>query len=573
VLCELTIRHVAIIEHVHLVFGEGLNIFTGETGAGKSIVIEALQWVVGGRASGELVRHGAERATVEALFCVPETHPAHNVLHALGIDGDAHMIVRRDVLVTGKSTARINGQLVTQAALKAVCETLVTIHGQNDHQHLLRPHKQLQWLDAYGGQAIIDARAAYEVAYEQEQRTAKALQDVQERGEAHVAQRDRDVEHAADIAAVAPCIGEDEQLEYAKKKLVTAEKQMHALARCIDVLSDNAHANALGLVHRAIRSVCEVLPLDERTYAPFVESMRAAMYQLEDAAHGLRIVHDRIEGGSDSLEEISDRLQRINALKRKYGGTIERVLEHEKTIAERIAQASQYDETVAIRTRAWDEARAVLDAAARVLSEARRQCAHAFAQDVQNECAHVHMERTQFVVDIVSDDAYGSDGCDRVTFLISPNVGEPLKPLAKIASGGECARIMLALQCVLAQADPTVAFVFDEVDAGMSGRAAYAIAQKLAVVACGAQVFAITHLPQLACMADVHFEIAKQQHDGRTTASVRVLHEHERESEIARMIGGRALTDSARDHAQTLIALAKEEKAFMSRKKQSMEQP
>jgi DNA repair protein RecN (Recombination protein N) len=573
VLCELTIRHVAIIEHVHLVFGEGLNMFTGETGAGKSIVIEALQWVVGGRASGELVRHGAERATVEALFVVPQTHPAHRVLHAQGIDGDEHIIVRRDVMVTGKSTARINGQLVTQATLKAVCETLVTIHGQNDHQQLMRPQKQLQWLDAYGGQTITDARTAYVATYEQERLAAQALHDVRLRGEAHAAQRDLDVQHAARIAEVAPYIGEDEQLERTKRTLVTAEKQLHTLARCVDLLSDNAQYNALGLVHRAMRALSEVLPIDEQTYAPLVDAMSTAVYQLEDVARALRMVRDRLEGGSDALEEINERLQRINALKRTFGGTIECVLEYEKTISDRIEQASQYDETLERCTRAYGDARAALCVAARVLSEARRQCAHAFAQDVQNECAQVHMERTQFVVDIASEDAYGSDGCDRVAFLISPNVGEPLKALAKIASGGECARIMLALQCVLAQADPIVAFVFDEVDAGMSGRAAHAIAQKLAVVACGAQVFAITHLPQLACMADVHFEIVKQQRDGRTTATVRVLDEHERHNEIARMIGGRALTDSARDHAQTLIALAKEEKAQLVRKHNPTAQP
>ncbi|WP_309118749.1 DNA repair protein RecN [Paenibacillus sp.] len=561
-LLELSVKHLAVIEEVRVSFRTGFHVFTGETGAGKSILIDALSLAIGGRASADLVRHGCDKAEIEALFDVPGNHPARDILRDNGIEGpeDEPIIVRREVTAAGKSTARVNGQLVTIVALRSIGETLVNIHGQHEHQSLLRADRHLEWLDAFGGGGIAPAKAAYRSVYDEYAETKRQLEQVSRSGKEALQMADlyRFQWEEIDAAKVKP--GEDESLQEERQRLANSERLFAAANDAFEALYGGKRG--LDSVTRAVQRMSDISKYDPDSLQPLVEQMQSAFYQLEDAAFQIRDYREKIEFNPDKLERIEQRLQTLHSLKRKYGDSAEDILAYAAKIKKELDDVDNQEERIAELSARLGDLTATLRTRAEALTRARRAAAETLSRKLMEHLKDLHMEKTRFEVELRSNEgAFRPDGWDTAEFLIAPNPGEPLRGLAKIASGGELSRIMLAMKSIFAAVDRVPSLIFDEVDTGVSGRAAQAIAEKMARLAGQVQVFAITHLPQVACMADAHYAIEKKVKGERTFTEVNALGAGERTAELARMLGGVEVTDTTMRHAQEMLALADSRKS------------
>ncbi len=560
-LLELTVKHLAVIDEVRVRFQNGFHVLTGETGAGKSILIDALSLSIGGRASSDLVRHGHDRAEIEALFDVAADHPVWGVLEEHGIDGtaDEPLIVRRDIAVSGKSTARVNGQSVTLATLRAIGETLVNIHGQHEHQSLLRTERHLDWLDAYGGTAVGAVKQSYQGVYREFVRVRNELETLKAGGQQALQLADLYRFQSDEIAQADLKLGEDEWLQEEKQRLSNAERLFDATSRAYELLY--GPGQAVEAVGKALQRIQEIVRWDESKLSPIVEQLQSSYYQIEDASFQLRDYREDVEFNSERLEEIETRLQTISGLKRKYGDSIERIIAHGEQMERELNGLDHQEERIVAFEQELHRLTQQLHEQAGRLSDVRRQAAAALSSELMRHLKDLHMEKTIFDVELRTEkDRVTKDGWDAAEFLIAPNPGEPLRSLSKIASGGELSRIMLALKSIFSSLDRVPVLIFDEVDTGVSGRAAQAIAEKLAQLARQAQVFAITHLPQVACMADAHYAIVKKVEDNRTFTVVTSLGEKERAEELARMLGGVEVTGTTLQHAEEMLALARSRK-------------
>ncbi|RAV18643.1 DNA repair protein RecN [Paenibacillus contaminans] len=571
-LTALSIRNLAVIESVQLTFRQGFHVLTGETGAGKSIIIDALSLIAGGRGSSELVRYGCDKAEIEALFSIAADHPVWEVLDKLGVEAspDEDMIVRREITVQGKSSSRINGQLVNLAMLREVGQRLVNIHGQHEHQSLLQADEHIVWLDLFGGREIADAKERYEASYERHAGIVRQLRDLQETSKQALQMLDLYRFQAEEISAAKLKIGEDESLLEEKRKLSNAEKLYQNASDAYEAVY--GAGKGLDTIRKAFQRVQDIAALDA-SLTPLAEQMQSAFYQLEDAAYQLRDYRDDVEFNPGRLDQIEHRLDLISSLRRKYGDNVGEMLAYLDKINNELALIENKDESLHRLEKEAEEERVKLVELALALSNLRKQAASQLTSQIESELRQLHMERTRMGVQIERvPDASGIDidgtrvrltrqGCDNVEFLISPNPGEPLRGLGKIASGGELSRIMLAMKAIFARMDRIPVLVFDEVDTGVSGRAAQAIAEKLSVLSMSCQVFSITHLPQVACMSDVHFLIQKSVEGERTYTRVHDLSEERRVEELARMLGGVEVTETTLHHAQEMIKLADGKKA------------
>ncbi|MCI3920197.1 DNA repair protein RecN [Paenibacillus sp. TRM 82003] len=561
-LLELTVKHLAVIEEVRVSFQTGFHVFTGETGAGKSILIDALSLAIGGRASADLVRHGYDKAEIEALFDVPGEHPAWRLLRDNGIEAasDEPLFVRREVTAAGKSTARVNGQLVTMTTLKAIGETLVNIHGQHEHQSLLRVDRHLEWLDVFGGGAVAERRAAYKKTYSEYVEVKKELDGLLSSGKEALRLADLYRYQWEEIDAANLKTGEDEWLSEEKQRLSNAERLYAAANNSYESLYGNKRG--LEAVSKAMQRLADIVKYDAAALGPLHEQVQSAYYQLEDAAFQLRDYREGIEFNPERLEQLEQRLQTIHTLKRKYGDGIEDILAYGAKMKEEVDRFENQDERIESLTAALARLETELRSRAGALTEARREAADELAERLMAHLKDLHMEKTRFKVVLESGSgSFKADGWDQAEFMIAPNPGEPLRGLAKIASGGELSRIMLAMKSIFAGVDQVPTLIFDEVDTGVSGRAAQAIAEKMANVAGDVQVFAITHLPQVACMADAHYAIEKKVKGDRTFTEVSALDPRARTEELARMLGGVEVTETTLQHAQEMLALAESRKS------------
>ncbi|AQR76148.1 DNA repair protein RecN [Paenibacillus larvae] len=571
-LTELSIRNLAVVEYVHLVFRQGFHVLTGETGAGKSMIIDALGLIVGGRSSSELVRHGCDRTEIEAVFELPVSHPVWEVLDKLGIMArtDEQLIIRRDVTAQGKSSSRINGQLVNLTMLREVGNWLVNLHGQHEHQSLLKVEEHIHQLDVYGEREIGKAKADYQKTYNIYIKLRRELSELEENSKQSLQMLDLYRFQIEEIAAAGLKEGEDLWLQDEKRKLSNAEKLYQHVAESYDLIyGGNQGLDAIsGVVHK----LQDITRLDARQLEPLLEQIQSAFYQLEDAAYQLRDYRDQVEFNPDRLQEIEERLDLIANLRRKYGDDVSEILEYMDKIKRELDLIENKDEVIQkVKEQLLKQEEELIHKAVR-LSSVRKQVAKQLALEIESELKDLHMERTQFEIHIesVSDPKgievngellkFTREGIDEVEFLMAPNPGEPLRGLSKIASGGELSRIMLALKAIFARMEQIPVLIFDEVDTGVSGRAAQAIAEKLSYLSENCQVFSITHLPQVACMADVHFYIHKEIHDDRTFTKVEDLNENGRIRELARMLGGVEVTDTTLHHAQEMIDMAKVKK-------------
>ncbi|MBT2754792.1 DNA repair protein RecN [Mesobacillus foraminis] len=556
-LSELTIRNFAIIESLSVSFQKGLTVLTGETGAGKSIIIDAVHLLVGGRGSAEFVRHGEEKAEIEGLFFIDGSqHPVLEKAKEFGIEVEDGMIVlRRDISRSGKSICRVNGKLVTIALLREVGSALIDIHGQHEHQELMDETKHISLLDQFGSEEIFPAVLEYQNVYRDYEQKLKKLRSLSENEQQMAHRLDLIQFQYEEIQNAQLKINEDEELAEEKRKLNNFEKVFESVQSSYTAINgDQRGLEWIGLAMENLETAAELDP----AYKELHESVANSFYLLEDAARSLRNELDVLEYDPQRLNEIEDRLNEINQLKRKYGKTIEEILEYSAKIEEEIETLQNKEVHIGQMEKELASLKKDLQLEAANLNKARRKWAKKLTGLIHRELKELYMEKTVFEVKIETDeDHFLKNGADQVEFYISTNPGEPLKPLSKVASGGELSRIMLALKSIFSKHQGVTSIIFDEVDTGVSGRVAQAIAEKIYKVAMNSQVLCISHLPQVAAMADTHLYIAKKIKGGRTKTSVTPLTESDKVHEIGRMISGVEITDLTRQHAEELLQLAR----------------
>jgi DNA repair protein RecN (Recombination protein N) len=536
----LAIRNLAVIESVSVEFEHAFNILTGETGAGKSILVEAVGLLLGGRASQDLVRTGEELATVEAIF----------------EDDGEEIVVRREITAQGRSRAFISGALATAAALKDLSHRLVELHGQHEHQLLLDPEQHIPLLDGWAGLQTKqqEVARAYQAVQSLRQQLDRLRMDSRERA----ARLDLVEFQLAELSRAGLKSGEDEELTGLRQVLRSAETIQRL---CTESYSDlyESEGSVLTGLGRIWKRVGELAAMDAR-FAPYLEQRDDIKAQLEDLAFTLRDFGESIDASPGRLEEVEERLALLERLKRKHGPTLEDAIVKRDALAAEHAALTGGSSSAAATEEKLSEASAAFLATARDLSAARRSAALRFAPALQRELADLAMERTRFEVRLSVHEQEGQwseRGIDSGEFYLSPNVGEDLRPLARIVSGGELSRVMLALKTLAAADQAGKTLIFDEVDAGIGGRVATVVGDKLRALGDRFQVLCITHLPQIAAAGTTHFGIVKQVKGKRTVTSVRRLSSEERVDEIARMIGGDAVTEQARATARDLMRLDK----------------
>ncbi|MGD6966970.1 DNA repair protein RecN [Rossellomorea vietnamensis] len=558
---ELSIKNFAIIDELTVSIEEGLTVLTGETGAGKSIIIDAVHLLVGGRGSSEFVRHGEKKAEIEGLFTLEdEKHPCYKKAEEFGIEVEEGMIIlRRDISAQGKSVCRINGKLVTIAILRELGSTLIDIHGQHEHQELMNETLHLTLLDQFASVQLKTSLQNYREVYKEFEAVQGRLKKYNENEQEMAHRLDLIQFQLSEIENASLVPGEDESLIDEKNKLMNFEKLFQSLQNCYNSIQGEGRGlDWTGLAMSHIEGAAEI----DSKYAGLMEAVSNSFYLLEEAAGTVRSELDELEFEPDRLNVIEGRLNEINTLKRKYGSSIEEILEYSSAIEEEIETVTNKDTLIHDLEKKLQSLEKDLYLEAEQLSSIRKKAAKRLTAKIHEQLKELYMDKTTFEVRFVQEPSksgqfkYRKDGADQIEFYISPNPGEPLKPLSKVASGGELSRVMLALKTIFSKHQGITSIIFDEVDTGVSGRVAQAIAEKIYQVSVNSQVMCISHLPQVAAMADSHLYIAKKSTRGRTSTSVTSLKVEEKIREIGRMISGVEITDLTREHAKELLSLA-----------------
>ena len=568
---ELVIENFALIDRLHLEFERGFNILTGETGAGKSIIIDTVSLILGGRSSAEQVRAGAESAQIEGVFELDDKPEIFHILAEWGISlgDDQLLVINREINQSGRSRCRLNGQTVTVLTLSRIGSLLMDIHGQHEHQSLLSSIAQREILDSFGGKVL--QRKAEEVAelYLNWQGIKKELETLVT-GEEEKNQR---VEFLTfqlqeiERAKLQP--GEAERLEQEREILAGAEKLYENTSATYQLLyGADEPGSALDKLGEGVQALEKATEIDD-SLQQWVEMVTQVACQVEEVSREIRAYRDRIDFNPEKLSRTEERLDEIAKLKRKYGQGIPEILKYAEKIRKEINSNEDRTERIAILTKKLQTIEEELSLAVQALSSLRKVTAERLERAVAKELTEVNMDKTVFTVSLkrIIDEKKGllvdgekvaitKEGIDQVEFLVAPNPGEGLRPLAKIASGGELSRLMFILKAIMAEEDQIPTMVFDEIDAGIGGRTAQAVAEKLLLLGLSHQVICVTHLPQIASMANKHFYIEKKTHRERTMVEVRALEKNERVDELARMLGGAEVTSTTREHAREMLLLA-----------------
>ncbi|HET6421490.1 MAG TPA: DNA repair protein RecN [Geobacteraceae bacterium] len=547
-LTDLFIKNFAIIDSLHLLFGPGLNVLTGETGAGKSIIIGAIGLILGGRSNAEIIRTGEEEAVVEAIFDLSGQPEIEARLAETGIDVSGELLVKRVVARTGKNRVYLNGGLSTTSILSAVSGLLVNIYGQHESQTLVRPENHLSLLDCFGG--LQPLQATFSGTFADYGKMRGEIKKLEEGERDALARIDLLSFQSGEIGRAELRANEEEDLFRERQILANAEKLLQNSRSGFETLY-GADLSVLGMLTDVREKVAEIASIDE-TLAGMVETMTGICLQVEDAGLALRDYSAGIEADPERLREVDDRLDLIGRLKKKYAPTIEEILSLKERIdrdLERLAGREQargdYEKNLA-------ELEKKLSEDGRVLGEKRREAALALKRSMEKELRELAMKNALFEISFEVRPEPGPYGMEKAEFLLSSNPGETPKSLSRIASGGELSRLMLALKQLLPESDvPTL--VFDEVDSGVGGATSVLVGRKLKKVARRQQVLCITHLPQVAAFADRHFRVEKKVGDGRTTTSVSSLAGEDRVAEMARMLGGMKISERSLEHAREMI--------------------
>ena len=557
----LHIENIAIIERSEIAFTRGFNALTGETGAGKSIVIDSMSAVLGQRTSRDLIRTGADKAFVSAWF----SHVPASLCEDLGItpDEDGNLMLQREIHADGKNVCRVGSRPVTVSQLRQLGSRLVNIHGQHDGQQLLDEEQHLTYLDRYGKTA--NAFSAYTDKYNALTEIRRQMTALQ-MDEAEKARRMDTLQYQiAELERAKLKEGEEEVLESRRNLLRNGEKFISAVSGCDYCLSGSDDSDGvLALLRRAQEAISTVRNLDE-TFAALYERLQEAYSEVYDIADTVSDQRANFDFSPNELDEVEGRLDLLYRLKKKYGATVEDMLAYLDKCRTELDQICYAGDTLERLKKEEAKAEKAVMEAARALSEERKTAATALETLVLEELRQLDMAKIRFCVEF-TDHAPDATGIDGVRFLMSANVGEELKPINKIASGGELARIMLALKNVLSEQDMVATLVFDEVDTGVSGRAAQKVAEKMARIAGSKQVLCVTHLPQLAAMADTHFSVEKGEREGRTYTNVEELPRQRRREELARLTGGAHVSDTMLQGAEELLLQAETFKKNLSAK-------
>ena len=544
----LHIENIAVIEQAEIIFDRGLNVLTGETGAGKSIVIDAISAILGERAYRDLIRTGCTRASVSAVFSgIPELDWFRE--KQIPFDPD-ELLIQREICADGRNLCRVNGAPVTVSILRELGRNLINIHGQNDTATLFDEQTHLGYLDAMAADPA--PLAAYLQAYADYTAVKKQVEKLS----MDESERLRRIEtlryQVQEIEKAALKPGEDEQIESRRRILMNAEKLSGGLSAAVDALyGDDSREGAADLLSAACRELDRLAAVDER-YAELSSSLTELRYNVQELSEDLRSELEDLSFSADELENLENRLDIIRKLRKKYGATVQDVLEYAEKSRAELETIELSDEALEDLKKTLEIRKKTADSAAEVLRNERSKTARFLQKRMEEELAQLGMPNIRFVVEFEQIPICES-GADLARFLMSANLGEALKPLSKVASGGELARIMLAMKNVLAEKDRVPTLIFDEVDAGVSGRAAQKVAEKLLAVSRGKQVLCVTHLPQIAAMADSHLLIAKSVRAGRTFTNVTPLDRDGRITELARIIGGTDITENTRRSAAEML--------------------
>ena len=543
----LHIENIAVIESADISFHQGFNVLTGETGAGKSIVIDAISAILGERAYRDMIRTGANRASVRAVFTgVPE----FDWFLDNGVEYDPETIIQREIYIDGKNVCRVNGTLVTVAILRKLGIRLINIHGQHDSASLFDENNHLQFLDSFAANGQL--REEYASAYDTVTKLRREI-DGLTMDEGEKLRRMETLRfQIEEISRAGLESGEDEALESRRKLLQNAEKLAIGMNDAVDNLYGGDDSDgAAALLASAERALSKIAKFDT-SISTFHDKVADLMYQVQDVAEELRDARDDLAYSTDELEQIESRLDVIHKLRRKYGATCADILEYLEKAQKELDEIEFSDDHLERLKGKLANAEKAAWLSAKKLRKNREEASDLLSRQILEELAQLDMPRVQFRCEFTELDLTPS-GADGVAFYMSANAGEALKPLSKVASGGELARIMLAMKNVLAEQDQVATLIFDEVDTGVSGRAAQKVAEKLRSVARNKQVLCVTHLPQIAALGETHMLIAKSERDGRTYTTVTPLDIEGRKRELARMIGGANITQTTLKNAEEML--------------------
>ena len=569
---SLTVWNFALLEHVQVEFQSGLNILTGETGAGKSILIDSLGAVLGARMSADMVRSGCDWLRVEAVFSLEdESLGLHELLTQQAIDdSDKELIITRQLTRAGRSTALVNGCHVTLAILRQIGAYLVDIHGQNENLALLKEENQFHLLDGYDPD-VAEALAAYECAYREWREKKKAYNEKQQASREYAQRLDMLHWQDKEISEANLKAGEDEALEAEIRKLSHAEKIVGSIEESYELL-EGGGGSGLGVLPALsqVKKDLEDISRFDDALANAQKMVEEAYISLQEASYELRDYGESVEFSPARLDQLQSRMDVIYRLCKKYGATLGDVLAHQEKVERELSEIENYDEDIAALEKEIAALEKELGKKAAALTELRRAAAKDLSSAIEEQLFALGMPKAQLAIRVEPAADYGPRGRDEVAMFFSANPGEAEKPLQRVASGGELSRIALAIKTVASSRDSSVpSMVFDEIDTGIGGRTAQMVAERIALVAQYKQVLCITHLPQIACMADAHLYISKRTEEGTTATQIRPLSERERISEIARMASGADMTTASLDNAREMVSHAKMKKDAFRREASS----
>ena len=549
-LLEISIKNFAIIEAISLNFEKGMTVLTGETGAGKSIIIDAMNMMLGARATTDVIRHGAPKAEIEGLFSVENSHALQMIFDEQGIELGDEIIIRREILQNGRSVSRVNGQMVNLSVLRSIGQYLVDIHGQHDQEELMRPQLHIQMLDGFGDADFLELKQAYQTNFDAYRKMRKQLLEIKKNQEEHKARIEMLEFQMAEIESASLQPGEDLKLNQERDKLLNHKNIADTLTNAYTML-DNEEFSSLANVRSAMNDM-ESLEDYDVEYREISTSLSESYYVLEDVTKRLEDIIESLDFDGNRLMQIESRLDLIHAITRKYGGNVDDVLMYFAKITEEYNlltgnHLSSDDMEVELKKLEVS----LVDLATK-LAAARHNLAQQLEIEIQQELKDLYMDKARFQVQFTKG-KFTREGNESVEFYISTNPGEDFKQLVKVASGGELSRLMLAIKSAFSRKEGKTSIVFDEVDTGVSGRVAQAIAQKIHKIGQNGQVLAISHLPQVIAIADYQFFIEKISNDHSTVSTVRLLSVEERVEEVAKMLAGENVTEAALSQARELL--------------------
>ena len=549
-LLEISIKNFAIIEAISLNFEKGMTVLTGETGAGKSIIIDAMNMMLGARATTDVIRHGAPKAEIEGLFSVENSHALQMIFDEQGIELGDEIIIRREILQNGRSVSRVNGQMVNLSVLRSIGQYLVDIHGQHDQEELMRPQLHIQMLDGFGDADFLELKQAYQTNFDAYRKMRKQLLEIKKNQEEHRARIEMLEFQMAEIESASLQPGEDLKLNQERDKLLNHKNIADTLTNAYTML-DNEEFSSLANVRSAMNDM-ESLEDYDVEYREISTSLSESYYVLEDVTKRLEDIIESLDFDGNRLMQIESRLDLIHAVSRKYGGNVDDVLMYFAKITEEYNLLTGNHLSSDDMEAELKKLEVSLVDLATKLASARHNLAQQLENEIQQELKDLYMEKARFQVQFTKG-KFTREGNESVEFYISTNPGEDFKPLVKVASGGELSRLMLAIKSAFSRKEGKTSIVFDEVDTGVSGRVAQAIAQKIHKIGQNGQVLAISHLPQVIAIADYQFFIEKISNDHSTVSTVRLLTVEERVEEVAKMLAGENVTEAALSQARELL--------------------